>query len=165
MDYCVDMYDHRKRKRVFHINMLKKWYPAPQPEGVNLAEQVDEDFLSWQPAIGTLGAPTFGKQLTTPQQNDLSDLMKEFADVLSTKPGKTALIEHHIETADTKPIKLTPYRVPQAFQPMVKQELKEMLNQEIIEPSVSEWAAPIVPIVKKDGSMCRLSAPQCHFTD
>ena len=36
--------------------MLKKWYPAPQPEGVNLAEQVDEDlldedFLSWQPAI------------------------------------------------------------------------------------------------------------------
>ena len=35
---------------------------------------------------------------------------------------------------------------------MVKQELKEMLDQGIIEPSVSEWAAPIVPIAKKDGS-------------
>ena len=38
VDYCVYMYDRRKRKRVFHINMLKKWYSAQQPEGVNLAE-------------------------------------------------------------------------------------------------------------------------------
>ena len=37
VDYCVDMYDHRKCECVFHINMLKKWYPAQQPEGVNLA--------------------------------------------------------------------------------------------------------------------------------
>jgi len=36
---------------------------------------------------------------------------------------------------------------------MVKQELKDMLDQEIIEQSVSEWAAPIVPIIKKDGSL------------
>ena len=71
-------------------------------------------------------------------------------DVFSTKPGKTELIEHHIETGYTKPIKLPPYRVPQAFQAMVRQEL---LNQGIIELSVSEWAAPIVPIVKKDGSL------------
>ena len=66
--------------------------------------------------------------------------MRKFADVFSIKPGKTELIEHHIETGHTKPIK-------QAFQAMVRQELKEMLNQGIIEPSVSEWAAPIVPIV------------------
>ena len=79
--------------------------------------------------------------------------MREFADVFSTKPGKTELIEHHIETRDTKPIKIPPYRVPQAFQAMVRQELKEMLNHGIIEPSVSEWAAPIVPIVKRMGPL------------
>ena len=33
------------------------------------------------------------------------------------------------------------------------QKLKEMLNQGIIEPLVSEWALPIVPILKKDGSL------------
>ena len=158
VDYCVNMYDHRKRKCVFHINMLKKWYAAPQPEGVDLAEQVnenslDENFLSWQPAVDTLGAPTLGKQLTRRQQNDLSDLMRKIVDVFSTKPGKTELIEYHIETGHTKPIKLPPYRVPQAFQAMVRQELKEMLNQGIIEPSVSKWAAPTVPIVKKDGTL------------
>ena len=79
--------------------------------------------------------------------------MRKIADVFSTKPGKTELIEYHIETGHTKPIKLPPYRVPQAFQAMVRQELKEMLNQGIIEPSVSKWAAPTVPIVKKDGTL------------
>ena len=33
------------------------------------------------------------------------------------------------------------------------QEIKEMLSQGIIEPSVSEWASPIVPILRKDGSL------------
>ena len=141
------MYDHRKRKRVFHINMLKKWYPVTPTQVVNLAEQIDEcsfdeDFPSWQPTSDELG-PIFGMQLTTAQRTDLSDLIREFKDVFSTKPGKTKVIEHHIHTRDTKPIKLPPYRVPQALQAMVKQEIKDMLDQGIVEPSVSEWAAPI----------------------
>ena len=46
------MHDHQKRKRVSHINMLKKWYPVIRSQVVNLAEQVDEcsldeDFPSW----------------------------------------------------------------------------------------------------------------------
>ena len=50
-----------------------------------------------------------------------------------------------------KHIKLLPYRVPQAYQMMVMQEIKEISSQGIIEPSVSEWALPIVSILKKDG--------------
>ena len=80
-------------------------------------------------------------------------MISEFHDVLSIKPGKIDLIEHKIETSTTKPIKLPPYRVPQAYQTMVRQEIKEMLNQGIIEPLVSEWALPIVLILKKDESL------------
>ena len=139
--------------------MLKKWYLVQQPEGVNLAEQVEdhilaEDVPTWQPATADKpGVPTFGKHLTTSERNNLNDLINEFDDVLSIKPGKTDLIEHNIVTSTTKPIKLPPYRVPQAYQTMVMQEIKKMLNQGIIEPSVSEWALPIVPILKKDGSL------------
>ena len=66
VDYCVDMYDHRKRKRVFHINMLRKWCSAQQTEGVNLVEQVGEHILAedvptWQPATtDKSGASTLG---------------------------------------------------------------------------------------------------------
>ena len=46
VDYYVDMHDCRKCKCVFHINMLKKWHLAQQPEKVNLAEKVDEYILA-----------------------------------------------------------------------------------------------------------------------
>ena len=136
---------------------MKKWYPAQQPEEVNLAEQVDEHILTedvpiWQSAtIDKVRIPTFGKHLTTKEQSNLNDLLEEFEDVLIIKPGKTNLIKHHIVTSTKKPIKLPPYRVPQAYQVMVRQKIKEMLNQGIIEPSVSKWASPIVPILKKMG--------------
>ena len=168
VDYCVDMYDHRKPECVFHINMLKKCYPAQQPKGVNLAEQVDEHILTedvptWQPAtIDKVGIPTFGKNLTTMEQNNLNDLLEEFEDVLSIKPGKTGLIEHHIVISTTKPIKLPPYRVPQAYQIMVRKETKKMLNQGIIEHSVSEWVLSIVAILKIDGSL-RLCVDYRHL--
>jgi len=37
------------------------------------------------------------------------------------------------------------------FQKHSRQELKDMLDQGIIGPSVNEWAALIAPIIKKDG--------------
>ena len=125
---------------------VEEWYPAQQPEEVNLAEQVDkhvlaEDAPTWQPATtDKVGTPTFGKYLTTKERNNLNYLLVEFEDVLSIKPDKTDLIEHHILTGTTKPIKLPSYRVSQAYQIMVRQEIKEMLDKGIIEPSVSEWA-------------------------
>ena len=45
-------------------------------------DSLDEDFPSWQPAIDTLGAPTLGKQLTAPQQNDPSDLISKLAEAM-----------------------------------------------------------------------------------
>ena len=67
--------------------MLKKWHPTQQPEGFNLAEQVDKHILTeyvptWQPAtIDKVGISTFGKHLITKEQNNLNDLLEEFEDV------------------------------------------------------------------------------------
>ena len=49
VSYEVDMYDHNKRKRIFHVNMLRKWHssvaanlwaegeaPGPDPDGIVL---------------------------------------------------------------------------------------------------------------------------------
>ena len=29
LNYQIDMHDKRKRKRIFHVNMLRKWYDDP----------------------------------------------------------------------------------------------------------------------------------------
>ena len=40
VDYEVDMHDKRKRKRIFHINMLKTWYT---PKGVTYVMMATND--------------------------------------------------------------------------------------------------------------------------
>ena len=72
----------------------------------------------------------------------------------STKLGCTSQMEHSIDTGDARPIKRNPYRIPYALKPVVDEHI-EMLEKEIIEPSMSPWSSSIVLVQKKsrDGSI------------
>ena len=144
----VDMADHKKRKRIFRINALKKWH-SPVP-AVLYAEECSENVepLTWNDSDHTA---TVGS-LTPDQLQDLTNLKKKFSSVVSDVPGRTTLIEHSIETEGNKPIRLPVYRLPQAMQTTLREEIKQMLDQGIIRPSTSEWAAPIILVPKKNGS-------------
>ena len=93
-----------------------------------------------------------GQELSNYQRQQLQQIMTEFSKVLQNKPGRTKLVEHKIETDTSCPKTLPPYRLPQAYQGSVQKEIQEMSEQNIIEPSSSEWAVLIV-LVKKDGSL------------
>ncbi|GFX15357.1 hypothetical protein TNCV_3302861 [Trichonephila clavipes] len=56
------------------------------------------------------------------------------------------------DTADHPPIKQHPRRLSFAKQEEVGTLLREMQENDIIEPSSSPWASPIVLVRKKDGS-------------
>ena len=71
--------------------------------------------------------------------------------MFKSKPGKTNAIKHFIHTTDSSPVKQRPYRLPHAYWKEVKQELKAMFAEGVIEPSQSDWASPIVLVRKKDG--------------
>ena len=67
MNYIVDMADERKRRRNFHVNMLKQWHT---PTHTNyLAEEVDnkEDVPVWNVDAGVEAQPTVD-QLSDDQQ-------------------------------------------------------------------------------------------------
>ena len=82
----------------------------------------------------------------------LQQVLAEYSQVLQNQPGHTSLTEYKIETGTARPVRLPPYRLPQAYRSTVQKEIEEMLEQDIIETSSSEWAAPIV-LVKKKASM------------
>ena len=84
--------------------------------------------------------PVFGDQLTSEQQHELQGLLEEVADVMQNQPGRTDAAEHTIDTGTARPVKLPPYRPPHAHKETVKQEIDEMLESGIIEPSQSEWS-------------------------
>lgn len=136
VSYVVDMHDRRKRRRVFHVNMLKDfrvrkpvetsfWVESESADDID-----DSDVILWNDSPE--GQPTIGEQLNTSQREQLQQVLGEFADVMQNKPGRTALMEHRIDTGTANPVKLPPYRLPHAYRETVQTELKEMLESGII---------------------------------
>ena len=59
----------------------------------------------------------------------------------------------HVDT-QAKPLYFKACSVPFALGQKVKQELERLENQDVITPvPFSEWATPIVPVVKSDGNV------------
>jgi len=71
----------------------------------------------------------------------------------SDKPRYCDWISHEIHvTEGFKPKRLRAYRVPESLKPEVEKQIQKMLQLEIIKPSKSEMASPIVCVLKgKDG--------------
>ncbi|GFW68698.1 hypothetical protein TNCV_530511 [Trichonephila clavipes] len=94
-------------------------------------------------------------ELSPEQKSSTERLFQEFEDVFSRNSsdiGHTTVTQHIIDTADYPPIKQHPRRLPFAKQEEVGTLLREMQENDIIEPSSSPWASPIVLVRKKDGS-------------
>lgn len=66
--------------------------------------------------------------------------------------GKTDEIQHTIDTRDASPVRQLACCIPVAQQEEVQKLLLEMQEKNIIQPSRSPWAYPIVLVKKKDGS-------------
>ena len=151
------MYDRAKRKRNFHVNMLRKWY-SPSASSC-YAEDVtgtdSEEIPSWSKGVVPESdhSPIISEHLTGAPRRTLKNLLDGYPDVLSNKPGRTTLGEHDIKIDKTGLIRLQPYRLPHAYRETVQEELRAMEQEGMIEPSTSEWAAPIVLVRKKDGSI------------
>ena len=156
--YLIDMHDKRKRKRIFHVNMLKEFHVhKPAQTGYWTEEEAedssgsDSDVPMWND--NPQGQPLIGGHLNELQKQQLTKLLKDFANVFRNQPGRTTLTEHHIVTGDARPVRLPPYRLPHAYREVVAEELKEMEQSGIIEKSTSDWAFPIVLVRKKDNTL------------
>ena len=156
VNYEVRMTDRRKQRRVFHVNMLRLWH-APTALSCwagDVTETADEDD---DPVtyfdLGPDGEPICGNSLTPAQLADLRTVWRRFRYTLSSRPGRTTITEHRINTGQAKPVRLPPYRIPYAYRDTVREELQLMEKEGVIERSSSEWAAPIVLVNKKDGTL------------
>ena len=67
--------------------------------------------------------------------------------------GLTKTVEHEIDTQGTVPIKQRYRRFAPPMQLEIRKELDKLMKQGIIEPSMSPWASPLVPIRKKNGKL------------
>ena len=86
----------------------------------------------------------------------LKALLISYADIFaldSSELGTTQLVTHSINTGQHLPIKQQVRRTPFALRKKVDELVEEMLDQDVVEPSESPWASPIVLVQKKDGGV------------
>jgi len=73
----------------------------------------------------------------------------------------TSTVAHEINTrADVVPVNVRPYRLPEKHKQEVNRQIKEMLQNKIIRPSVSQWNAPL--LVVKGRRIRESEAPSCR---
>ena len=73
--------------------------------------------------------------LTLSNQQQLMELREDFKDVFQDVPGRTDVVTHDIPTGEARPVRLPPYRLAHKSQDFLREEIKTLLEQEIIEPS------------------------------
>ena len=91
--------------------------------------------------------------LTEEQRKPFFDLLMKHQNVFARSKydlGHTSIIRHEIFTGDHRPIKQAPRRMPLNKKEIVQKEVQAMLQNGIVEPSISPWSSPIVLVEKKD---------------
>ena len=103
-----------------------------------------------QPLIDTLP-----DDITVHQRAEVARLLCKYQGVFmgpDGRLGQTHIVEHTIDTGDTRPIKQPPRRAPIAMRGVVE-EIHKMLDNGVIRPSNSPWSSPVVLVRKKDGTV------------
>ncbi len=139
--YQVDTGASGKHHKTFHVNAMKSW--TSQAPAVFLTEDQEMDDLFESNEEIKLNA------LSLMQHTQLTQLKEKYKDIIQDVLGRTCLAHHDILTGNSPPIRLPPYRLAHTAQEVLREEIKSLLEQNIIEPSKSPWSAPIVLVPKK----------------
>jgi hypothetical protein len=93
---------------------------------------------------------------TDAQTSEISALFHEYRDCFCQDGddlGYTEAIRHKIPTVDEIPVRIPHRRIPPHQMSEVRDHIEKMVKQDIIKPSTSPYAAPVVLVRKKDNSL------------
>jgi transposase InsO family protein len=95
-------------------------------------------------------------ELTGEQRSATRRLLQQYEDIFSKNEfdvGRTPLVEYHIDTGSSRPIRQALRRQPLKHLDAIDENVKAMLQHGIIEPAASPWASNVVIVAKKDGNL------------
>jgi hypothetical protein len=95
-------------------------------------------------------------ELSGEQRAAVRRLLQRYDDIFSKNEfdvGRTPLVEYTIDTGESRPVRQALRRQPLKHLEAIDENVKAMLEHGIIEPAASPWAANVVIVAKKDGSL------------
>lgn len=92
------------------------------------------------------------EHLNKEEKEELENICESFSDIFFL-PGdhlsSTDTIEHEIKTTEPSPVVTKNYRYPKVHEQEVQDQIRKMIDQNIIRPSNSPWSAPLWVVPKK----------------
>ena len=96
------------------------------------------------------------ENLSSEGKKKLAELLTKHQSAFASGPddlGRTHLVQHEIRTPpDLRPLRQPARRFPFWKQTEAKEIVDDLLKRDLIEPSASPWAAPVVMVKKKDNT-------------
>lgn len=146
-------------KKVFHINMLKKYEERSPPNNQKIACMVisAEEEVAEMPTCNLAKSMGSEKVIISPELNanktsQVKALLEKYEEVFSDVPGKTTVLSCKIRLTTEQPVHVRQYPLPLSAQDPLETEVKEMLRMGIIERTESAYNSPLVAVRKADGS-------------
>ena len=105
-----------------------------------------------RPPQGTKGDIAIGP--TSPEERErLLHLVNEYPECFAWNGelGRCDLIQHRINVTTDEPVRRPAYKVAHKDREVIENEVREMLEKGVIEPSISPYAAGVVLVPKKSG--------------
>ena len=90
------------------------------------------------------------------QLEEVKQLVKKFSNLFMKSKngvGTTNCVSHSIDTGEALPVNQPPYRAGYKERQVIEDQVKDLLDRKLIQPSSSPWASPVVLVNKKDGSV------------
>ena len=190
VDYIVKTPDRRKSRQLCHINMLKEYVdrnndssakpvcsvgPSSECSDDEVNQNDNSDDRQHEYPMKLQNSDVLANldeklgHLSENVQCELKQLIHEREDIFPDVPSRTIAADHDVDVGDHESIKQHPYRVNPLKRAHLKKEIEYMLENNIIEPSKSEWSSPCILVPKPDGSFRFVTdfrkVNQCTKTD
>ena len=161
--YVISTPDRRRKERVCHINLVKPYKVRSTALPIILLTAMDDESPSeivetklknsqiLQDMDGTLA------HLSPTQYQQIRSTIKQHLPLFPDTPGITHVMKLDVDVGDANPMRQHPYRLKPTKQAILQKEVRNMLDQDIIEPSDSEWSSPCL-MVPKPGNKFRVCA-------
>ena len=89
--------------------------------------------------------------LDVEQCRQVSQFLQNYQDIFSTSTydmGRTTLVDHEINTGNRPPIRQGLRRHPIAHLDIIDDQVREMVQNDLVEPTASPWVANVVLVRK-----------------
>ena len=173
VDYVVCTPDRRKQRQLCHVNMLKAYYgkdlrndvwPTAMVEVASMplggenghveglcTENFDDDMkLNNSSVLANVSKKL--QHLSESESAELERLILEHSDIFPDVPSRTTSMYHDVDVGNAEPVKQYPYRVNPQKRAYLRQEVKYMLDNDLIEASQRPWSSPYILVPKPDKS-------------